>query len=58
MSKNSGKIYRPLENENENEPDTDFEVVEKKLIENTNNVNGDNLVSSNANKKIMVEIDR
>ena len=56
MSKNSGKIYSPLENENER--DTDFEVVEKKLIENTNNVNGDNLVSSNANKKIKVEIDK
>ena len=36
MSQNS-VLYSPLENKNELE--TDYEVVEEKLIENTNNVN-------------------
>ena len=48
--------YSPLESENER--DTDFEVVEKKLIENTNSLNSDNLVSSNAKEKIKVENDK
>ena len=38
--------------------DTDFEVAGKELIENTNNVNDDNLISSNVNEMIEVKNDK
>ena len=42
MSQNSEKLYSPLENKSKLE--TDYEVVEEKLIENTKNVNSGILV--------------
>lgn len=47
------KLYSPLENENKCE--ADFEVEERKLTGNTNNVNTENPVPSSTNEKIEVE---